>query len=103
MAGAAPPVQVGFAVPPAEQVAPILLGPAVQAVCAVVPDVQAVVAVEPAVQLIGDVCTPTPAEQAVGAPPLPAPQAPDPLAIPPNGTRIGDSYFDFPLTFWSDI
>jgi hypothetical protein len=34
---------------------------------------------------------------------VPTAQTPDPLAISPKGTRIGDSYFGFPLEFWSDI
>lgn len=34
---------------------------------------------------------------------LPAEQTPDPLAISPKGTRMGDSYFDFPPVFWFDI
>jgi hypothetical protein len=96
-------VQVGLALPPAEQVAPLLVGPAVQATCAAEPAVQALVAAVPAVQSIGADSTPLPAEQVVGAPELPAVQAPDPLASSPKGTRIGDSYFDFALPFWSDI
>lgn len=91
--------------------------PAVQPTKAHVPDVQARVAEMPAVQ--SRVAYP-PAEQsrspagatpqvqataAASAPPavqvmrveteLPAVQTPDPLAISPKGTRIGDSYFDF--------
>ena len=104
-------MQVGTAAPPAEQVAPMLVGPAVQAVCAALPcvqvddaetpAVQVVVASAPAVHAGAGVAAP-PAVQAA-APPLPAVQAPDPLAISPKGTRTGDSYFDFPLAFWSDI
>jgi hypothetical protein len=104
-------VQVGIAAPPAEQVAPMLVGPAVQAVCAVLPCEQAVDAETPAVQVVvasapavqaGCGVAAPPAVQA-GAPPLPAVQDPDPLAISPKGTRTGDSYFDFPFTSWSDI
>ena len=77
--------------------------PAVQSVDAAPPAVQVVVASAPAVQAGAGAPTILPAEQVGVAPPVPAVQAPDPLATSPKGTRTGDSYFDFPLTSLSDI
>lgn len=105
-------MQVGAALPPAEHVPPLFAGPAVQAVFAVLPAVQALVAVDPAVQSIAPPESPPPAEhppplppplpptalpleQAAGTTELPVVQTPDPLAIDPNGTATGDSYFSF--------
>jgi hypothetical protein len=90
--GMVPPVQVGFAKPPCEQVEPAALTPAVQYRNAEPPAVQSCDAVGPAVQSISEV---------VGE--LPFEQIPDPLAIAPNGTRTGDSYVDLPLAFCPDI
>ena len=71
--------------------------PPVQARSAFVPAVQSRPAVEPAEQsAVGE--SEAPGTQAATTE-LPVVQNPDPLAISPKGTRIGDSYFDFPLTF----
>jgi hypothetical protein len=94
--------------------------PAVQALSAQVPAVQSRDAVGPAVQSCDAAApgaqsvipgrTQGPTVQKPIAPhttppatELPAEQTPDPLAISPKGTRMGGSYFDFPLVFWFDI
>ena len=92
--------------------------PAVQSLVADVPAVQSCVAYRPALQSgpEGGIAGATPQVQYVdttSAPPalhptmtateLPVVQAPDPLANSPNGTRIGDWYFNFPFTVLSDI
>jgi len=84
VAGLVPPVQVGSAKPPLEQVAPTLVSPAEQANWAESPAVQAFVAVPPAVQSMGLM---------LGA--LPSVQTPLPLAILPKSNITGVSYLDF--------
>jgi hypothetical protein len=64
--------------------------------------VQSRVAVGPAVQSMVP-ASDAPGEQAGAITELPVEQTPDPLAISPKGTMTGDSYFGFPLAFWSDI
>jgi hypothetical protein len=76
--------------------------PCEQFLSAAVPAVQSLVAVRPAVQSSVPPTTDPPTVQVAGTE-LPVSQTPDPFAISPNGTTIGDSYFDFPLAFWSNI
>jgi len=104
-----PAVQADVAALPSEQALRAQV-PAEQSRSAVVPAVQSCVTPTPATQSDIPGRTQVPTVQVPisphGTPPttaLPTPQTPDPLARPPKGTRTGDSYFDFPLAFWSDI
>jgi len=76
-----PAVQAGSAATPCEQLR-----------SAAVPAVQSRVAVDPAVQS-STAASAAPGLQATGITPVPASQAPDPLAISANGAKTGVSYF----------
>jgi hypothetical protein len=90
-------VQAGIAETPCEHALSAAV-PAVQSRVAVKPAVQSIgppLSAAPAAQPVGPPLSAAPAAQPVGTTELPVVQAPDPLAIPPRGTRTGDSYLDF--------
>ena len=90
---ATPAVHALSAQVPAEQ-SRFAVGPAVQSCVAAPPPVQSVM---PGETQVPAVHVPIPPHGTPPATPLPNEQTPEPLAVSPNGTRIGDAYLGFPL------